>query len=147
VLDATIQEALRAHFPIHDFGNGYASRNYLKRLPLRKFKTYRWFVNDIHVGDNDQANDAAVLTQAHKPGLRTVDEGGETAKQLQYPKAQGCNESPGYLFANPPKSGVGHASWPWVSRVCRTNRGTQMLAWGRWGGCPWAPPTRPTPPR
>jgi hypothetical protein len=79
VLDATLQEALRAHFPIHDFGTGYASRNYLKRLPLRKFKTYRWFVNNSHVGDNDQAFDAAVLTLAHKLGLRTVDEGGTTA--------------------------------------------------------------------
>jgi EAL domain-containing protein (putative c-di-GMP-specific phosphodiesterase class I) len=48
-------------------------------LPLRKFKTYRWFVNNSHVGDNDQAFDAAVLTLAHKLGLRTVDEGGTTA--------------------------------------------------------------------
>ncbi|GAB4089858.1 hypothetical protein GCM10028785_25270 [Hydrogenophaga soli] len=43
----------------------------------------------------------AILTLAHKMGMRTVAEGVETVQQLQYLQAQGCDECQGYLFAKP----------------------------------------------
>ena len=43
----------------------------------------------------------AILTLAHKLGLRIVAEGVETAGQLQMLKLLGCDECQGYYFAKP----------------------------------------------
>jgi len=71
------------------------------RFPLSKLKIDRSFVNDIHVDDNDKAIVDAILTLAHKMGMRTVAEGVETVQQLQHLQALGCDECQGYLFAKP----------------------------------------------
>ena len=55
--------------------------------------------DSISVDSSDRAIVDAILTLAHKLGLRAVAEGVETDAQLQFLSALGCDECQGYLFS------------------------------------------------
>jgi diguanylate cyclase (GGDEF)-like protein len=95
------------HLSIDDYGTGYSSLAYLKRLPVHEVKIDRSFVAGIETDAGDRAIVTSTIDLAHTLGLRVVAEGVEDPGSLERLAAWGCDAAQGYAIARPlPPAGL-----------------------------------------
>ncbi|PSJ18192.1 bifunctional diguanylate cyclase/phosphodiesterase [Nitrosomonas supralitoralis] len=93
--DAGVQVA------IDDFGTGYSSLSYLKKFDIDYLKIDQSFISNLDSKSNDRILCEAVITMAHRLGMKVIAEGVETESQKQLLMAMGCDYGQGFLFSKP----------------------------------------------
>ena len=82
-----------------DFGTGYSSLSYLRSFPFDKIKIDRSFVKDLSRRGDCLAIVRAISGLGRSLNITTTAEGVETVDQLDWLRAEGCNEVQGFLFS------------------------------------------------
>jgi diguanylate cyclase (GGDEF)-like protein/PAS domain S-box-containing protein len=86
---------------IDDFGTGYSSLSYLRKFPVDALKIDQSFVRQISTAGDDTTIVTAVIGMARSLKLRVVAEGVETLEELEFLRAQQCDEAQGFYFSRP----------------------------------------------
>ena len=91
--------ALGVSISMDDFGTGYSSLSYLRSFPFDKIKIDRSFVKDLAQRPDCGAIVRAISGLGRSLNITTTAEGVETEDQLDWLRAEGCNEVQGFLFS------------------------------------------------
>jgi diguanylate cyclase (GGDEF)-like protein len=86
---------------IDDFGTGYSSLAQLKNLPISTLKIDKSFVDGIPDSKKDIAIIKSIINFAKNLELIIVAEGAESAEQVAFLKAYGCEIIQGYFYSKP----------------------------------------------
>ncbi|WP_110657943.1 putative bifunctional diguanylate cyclase/phosphodiesterase [Salinicola halimionae] len=84
-----------------DFGAGYSSLGYLKRLPFDTIKIDRSFMHDLEADPRSRHLLAGIVGLCDLLGMETVAEGVETESQWQLLQTLGVKQYQGYLLGRP----------------------------------------------
>ena len=86
---------------IDDYGVGQASLAYVRNLPVHELKIDQTFTRSLGNSTKDAAIVRSTIAMGHALGLTVVAEGVETAADLDWLAAQGCDLAQGYWIARP----------------------------------------------
>lgn len=86
---------------IDDFGQKFASLNYLLKLPVSGIKIDKEFTDHIFIDKSGAEIVKSIINLSKVLNKMIVAEGVETIEQLEYLKELGCDEYQGYLASRP----------------------------------------------
>ncbi len=103
VTQSTLEQLRQSGFRIalDDFGVGYSSLSYLRRLHVDKIKIDRSFMENIASDPEALALAACIVILGQAIGVPVTAEGIETAEQMRLMSTAGCSGLQGYLFSRP----------------------------------------------
>jgi EAL domain-containing protein (putative c-di-GMP-specific phosphodiesterase class I) len=96
---------------IDDFGTGFASLAYLKRLPVDALKIDKTFITNADTDEGDRRIVRSSIQLAHGFGLKVVAEGVETEVVAQMLRDAGCDLAQGFHFSRPVKASEIESAW------------------------------------
>jgi diguanylate cyclase (GGDEF)-like protein len=103
--------ALGVGLSLDDFGVGYSSLAYLRRLPVTEIKIDKSFVVNITNNESDAMIVRSTIGLARSLGLRVVAEGVESKQTWTRLVALGCDVAQGYYLCRPKAA---HELTPWL---------------------------------
>ena len=92
-------KAMGIRLALDDFGTGYSSLSYLRRFPIDVLKIDQSFVRGLRINSQDEQLISAIIGMGKSLELNIIAEGVETIDQLNFLKAQRCEEGQGFLFS------------------------------------------------
>lgn len=110
---AAMEDATRTHvlfeqlreagfsLALDDFGSGYSSLAYLRRLPFQKLKIDREFVSHVDQRADSRAICKALIDLTAGLELSVLAEGVERVEEVETLRAMGCSTFQGYYFSRP----------------------------------------------
>ena len=103
---------LGVEIAVDDFGTGFSSMDYLKRLPVKEVKIDRSFVTTMATDARDAAIVRCTIDLARSLGLRVVAEGVETPDVRARLTTLGCDQAQGYSFSRALPAPESRPGWP-----------------------------------
>ena len=97
----TVLSNLGVKLSIDDFGMGFSSLQYLRRLPVSELKIDKSFIMDMIVDENDAIVVRSTINLAHNLGMSVVAEGVESQEIHDMLQILGCDMAQGYHIAYP----------------------------------------------
>lgn len=92
---------LGVQISIDDYGTGYSSLAYLKRMPVNEMKIDRTFVKDMASDEDDRSIVDTTIGMGHNFGLRVVAEGVEDRETIELLNKMGIDQVQGFYYARP----------------------------------------------
>ena len=92
---------LGVQISIDDYGTGYSSLAYLKRMPVNEMKIDRTFVKDMASDEDDRSIVDTTINMGHNFGIRVVAEGVEDRESVELLTRMGVDQVQGYYYARP----------------------------------------------
>lgn len=86
---------------IDDFGSGYSSLLYVKKLPATELKIDRSFMQDLSPGSADESIVRSIIKLGNTLGIQIIAEGVEADTQHNAVSELGCNAIQGFLSGRP----------------------------------------------
>lgn len=93
--------AMGVSLSIDDYGTGYSSLGYIKRLPVSEIKIDKSFVTHLATSEEDNILVRSTIELGHNLGLTVVAEGVEDAESLRRLRNYGCDAVQGYFISRP----------------------------------------------
>ena len=118
--------ALGCRLAIDDYGTGYSSLAYLRRLPVHELKLDKSLIAGMRGDSSDALIVRSTIELAHSLGLSVTAEGVEDEETLEGLRALDCDVVQGYLLSRPLDAGE-LAAWMRESAWTQASRRTRSL--------------------
>ena len=93
--------ALGVRIALDNLGHSHIPLNFLTRFPIHAIKIDRSIVSDVATDANHAAVAKAVIAVARVLNIKGLAEGVETQEQLNFFKAEHCEDAQGFMFGKP----------------------------------------------
>jgi len=102
---------------VDDFGTGFSSLAYLKKLPIHELKIDKSFVTDMCNNDHDAVLVRSTIDLSHNLGLSVVAEGVEDQEIWDLLEILRCDKLQGYFIARPMSAEI-FENWLLNWKIC-----------------------------